>query len=121
MPQDPAGQQAEQQNDGFRKHAEHGALLASRQLPAIRRRCPSVGNGYSRSFADCILLRATFARQIGASAGLGTAALLATASTVMLRVRRTVAAGVRMQAGRAAPIRIGPTVTPPLVVVLSTL
>ena len=39
----------------------------------------------------------------------------------MLNTRRTVAAGVRMQEAAAAPIRIGPTVTPPLVVVLSTL
>ncbi|SDX30008.1 hypothetical protein SAMN05421783_12025 [Thiocapsa roseopersicina] len=48
------------------------------------------------------------------------AAALATARVVMFRVRRTVAAGVRIQAVAAAPIRIGPTVTPPLVVVLST-
>src|SRR6218665_403040 len=51
----------------------------------------------------------------------GRAAALATASAVMFSTRRTVAAGVRMQAVAATPIRIGPTVTPPLVVVLSTL
>src|SRR6218665_3371311 len=51
----------------------------------------------------------------------GRAAALAPASAVMFSTRRTVAAGVRMQAVAATPIRIGPTVTPPLVVVLSTL
>ena len=37
----------------------------------------------------------------------------ATASAVMLTMRRTVADGVRMCTGRAAPSRIGPMVTPP--------
>ena len=37
----------------------------------------------------------------------------ATASAVMLTRRRTVAEGVRMCTGRAAPSRIGPMVTPP--------
>ena len=45
----------------------------------------------------------------------------ATAKAVMLSTRRTVAAGVRMCAVAAVPISTGPTVTPPLVVVLSTL
>jgi hypothetical protein len=49
------------------------------------------------------------------------AAGVVTATAVILSTRRTVAAGVRMWAVRAVPIRIGPTVTPPLVVVLSTL
>ena len=39
----------------------------------------------------------------------------------MFSTRRTVAAGVRMCAVPAAPIKMGPTVTPPLVVVFSTL
>ena len=43
----------------------------------------------------------------------GRAAALATARAVMLNTRRTVAAGVRMQAVAAAPMRMGPTVTPP--------
>src|SRR3954468_5839328 len=45
----------------------------------------------------------------------------ATASAVMLTMRRTVAEGVRMCTGRAAPSRIGPTVTPPPAAVLRRL
>ena len=45
----------------------------------------------------------------------------ATANAVMFSTRRTVAAGVRMWAVAAVPISTGPTVTPPLVVVFSTL
>lgn len=49
------------------------------------------------------------------------AAVLATARAVMFSTRRMVEAGVRMYAVAAVPIRIGPTVTPPLLVVFSTL
>src|SRR5881628_1040352 len=45
----------------------------------------------------------------------------ATVTAVMLTTRRTVADGVRMCTGRAAPSRIGPMVTPPPPAVLSRL
>jgi len=52
---------------------------------------------------------------------LGTPRALAAASAVMLSTRRTVAAGVRMCTVPAEPMRMGPTVTPPLAVVFITL
>ena len=112
---------------------------STRTLPVCSRAAPRamaalrwvVGSG--RSAADCFIgilgdgeawrSRPAWvqpAGRVSAFAAVSCAAL-PTASAVMLTTRRTVAEGVRMCAGRAAPSRIGPTVTPWPPVIFSTL